>query len=73
MIRLLLRIFAFCPRTTPKTEAEILSEKIRKWERQADEYDAMGLTELARQSRSSLEWYRRKLSALERRPFRRVA
>jgi len=57
----------------PKTEAQELREKIRKWERQAEEYESMGLAELARRSRESLRWYRLRLQALEDSTFRRVA
>lgn len=57
----------------PKTEAQVLREKIRKWERQADEYEAMGLTDLARRSREGLVWYRRELKLLEDPFLRRVA
>lgn len=57
----------------PKTEAQELREKIRKWERQAEEYEAMGLAELARRSRESLRWYRLRLQTLEDSTFRRVA
>ncbi len=56
-----------------RTEAQVLREKIEKWERQADEYEAMGLTEFARRSRESIVWYRRKLLALENPSLRRVA
>lgn len=56
-----------------KTEAEVLREKIEKWERQADEYESMGFTELARRSRDSIVWYRRRLKLLEDPSFRRVA
>ena len=56
-----------------KTEAQELREKIRKWERQAEEYEAMGLAELARRSRESLRWYRLRLRTLEDPVFRRVA
>lgn len=47
-----------------KTETQVLREKIEKWERQADEYEAMGLMELARRSRESIQWYRLRLKAL---------
>jgi len=57
----------------PRTEAQTLREKIRKWERQAEEYERMGLTELARRSRQSVRWYRLKLETLEDPIFRRVA
>jgi len=57
----------------PKTEAQELREKIRKWERQAEEYEVMGLAELARRSRESLRWYRLRLQNLEDPTFRRVA
>ena len=57
----------------PKTEVHILQEKIRKWERQGDEYEAMGLTELARRSRQSVRWYRLRLKTLADPRFRRAA
>jgi len=57
----------------PKTEAQELREKILKWERQAEEYEAMGLVELARRSRESLRSYRLRLQSLEDPTFRRVA
>ena len=56
-----------------RTEAQVLREKIEKWERQADEYEAMGLQELARRSRESLRWYRLKLKTLTDPSFRRAA
>ena len=56
-----------------KTEVQVLREKIRKWERQADEYESMGLTQLARRSREGLVWYRRRLKVLEDPSFRRAA
>lgn len=55
-----------------RTEVQALREKIEKWERQANEYEAMGLTELAQRSRESIVWYRRKLMAMEN-PFSRHA
>ena len=57
----------------PRTEAEELRQKIRKWRLQAEEYETMGLTELARRSRESLVGYRRRLMALENPPSRRSA
>jgi len=57
----------------PKTEAQELRDKIRKWERQAEEYEAMGLAELARRSRESLQAYRLRLRSLEDPTLRRVA
>jgi hypothetical protein len=57
----------------PRTEAQVLREKIEKWERQADEYEAMGLQELARRSRESIRWYRLKLKTLTDPSFRRAA
>lgn len=56
-----------------KTEAQILQEKIRKWERQADQYEALGLTELARRSRESIAWCRLKLKVMEDPRFRRAS
>lgn len=41
-------------RAGPATKARELHDKIRKWERQAEEYEARGLTELVRRSRESL-------------------
>jgi hypothetical protein len=61
------------PAGGPKTEAQELRDKIRKWERQDEEYEAMGLAELARRSRESLQWYRLRLRTLEDPTFRRVA
>lgn len=57
----------------PKTEVQLLQEKIRKWERQAEEYEAMGITELARRSRESIRGYRLKLKTLQDPAFRRAA
>jgi len=61
------------PAEGPMTEAQELRDKIRKWERQAEEYEAMGLAELARRSRESLQCYRFRLRTLEDSMFRRVA
>lgn len=75
MLRALLRSPAdgLPSRGEPRTETQALREKILKWERQAEEYEAMGLAELARRSRESLRDYRNRLRCLEDPTFRRVA
>ncbi len=56
-----------------KSRAQVLQEKIRKWESQAEEYEAMGLAEFARRSRETAHWYRQELQLLVDPTLRRVA
>ncbi len=56
-----------------KSKVQVLQEKIRKWESQAEEYEAMGLAEFARRSRETAHWYRLELQMLADPTLRRVA
>jgi hypothetical protein len=78
-LKLMLRIFFGPPgggvpcAGGTESKAQVLQEKIRKWEGQAEEYEAMGLAEFARRSRETAHWYRLQLKLLADPTFRRVA